>query len=84
MSLLDKIPAMADDALNNLHANAVRLGESGSAAQRASAAKLLPALETEIANRKQAKRQRLVDAGKTRAKTKAAAVAAATAETQAS
>ena len=31
MSLIDKIPAMADDALNNLHANAVRLGESGSA-----------------------------------------------------
>jgi hypothetical protein len=78
MSLLEKLPGMADDQLNNLHANAVRLGESGSAAQRASASKLLPALEAEIANRKQAKRQRLVDAGKSRAKSKAAAAAAAT------
>jgi hypothetical protein len=77
MSLLEKLPGMADDQLNNLHANAVRLGESGSAAQRASASKLLPALEAEIANRKQAKRQRLVDAGKSRAKSKAAAAAAA-------
>ena len=76
MTLIDKIPDMADDALNNLHANAIRLGESGSAAQRASAAKLLPALEAEIANRKQAKRQRLADASKARAKSRAAAVQA--------
>jgi hypothetical protein len=70
MSLIERLPEMADAALGNLHANAVRLGESGTAAQRASAAKLLPALEAEIESRKAAKRQRLVDAGKARAKKK--------------
>ncbi len=68
MSLIDRLPEMADAALGNLHANAVRLGESGTAAQRASAAKLLPALEAEMETRKAAKRQKLVDAGKARAR----------------
>ena len=67
MSLIDRLPEMADAALSNLHANAVRLGGSGSPAQRASAAKLLPALEAEIEGRKAAKRQKLADAGKARA-----------------
>jgi hypothetical protein len=70
MSLIERLPEMADAALGNLHANAVRLGESGTTAQRASAAKLLPALEAEIESRKAAKRQKLVDAGKARAKKK--------------
>jgi hypothetical protein len=68
MSLIDRLPELADAALGTLHSNAIRLGESGTAAQRASAAKLLPALEAEIENRKAAKRQRLVEAGKARAK----------------
>ena len=66
MTLLDKLPGMADDALSNLHANAVRLGAAGSPGQRASAAQLLPALEAELAARKAAKRERLAQASKTR------------------
>ncbi len=57
MTLIERLPGMADDALGILHANAVRLGASGSASQRASAAALLPALEVEIAARSTAKRQ---------------------------
>ena len=67
MSLIDRLPGLADAELSNLHANAVRLGETGSAAQRASAEKLLPALEAELEGRKAAKRQ------KARAKSKKAA-----------
>ncbi len=58
MTLIERLPSMADDALGVLHANAVRLGASGSAAQRASAVALLPALEAEIAARDAAKTQR--------------------------
>jgi hypothetical protein len=75
MSLIDRLPGLADAELSNLHANAVRLGETGSAAQRASAEKLLPALEAELVGRKAAKRQKLADAGKARAKSKKAAAA---------
>lgn len=68
MSLIERLPSMPDAALGTLHANATRLGESGTAAQRASAAALLPALEAEIETRKAAKRQKLIDAGKDRAR----------------
>lgn len=77
MTLIDRLPGMPDADLGNLHANALRLGETGSAAQRASAEKLLPALEAELEQRKVAKRQRLADAGKARAKSRKAAAAAA-------
>lgn len=66
VNLIDKLPEMADDALANLHANAVRLGEEGSKTQRASAAELLPALEAEIASRKTAKKERQAQARKAR------------------
>lgn len=64
MTLIERLPSMADDALGTLHANAVRLGASGSAAQRASAVALLPALEAEIAARDAAKSQRKATASR--------------------
>ena len=68
MSLVEKLPGMADDALGNLHANAVRLGQEGSPAQRSSAMALQPAIEAELANRKAAKRERLAEARQSRVK----------------
>ena len=58
MTLIERLPGMADDALGILHANAVRLGGSGSPSQRASAAAILPALEAEIAARGAVKQER--------------------------
>jgi len=55
MSLLDKIPAMSDEGVINMLANARRLAEEGAPAQQATAAELLPALEAEAAARKSAK-----------------------------
>ena len=40
MSLVEKLPGLADAELASLHANAVRLGRAGTARQRASAAEL--------------------------------------------
>lgn len=77
MDLLSKLPTMTDEALSNLGANAARLEKSGTAATRASAATLLPAIEAELAARKEAKRERMAqarrDAPKRRATTKAKA-----------
>jgi hypothetical protein len=77
MNMVDKLPAMADDALKNLHANAVRLGEAGTAQQRASATALLPAIEAELSARKAAKQERLAEGRRARSKKLAAAAAAA-------
>ena len=55
MDMLDKLPAMPDDGLKTLLANAQRLETVGSPAQRASATALLPAIEAELAARKAAK-----------------------------
>ena len=74
MPLLEKLPGMADAALGNLHANAVRLGgAAGSAAQRASAMELLPAIEAEMAARKVARRERQAEARKVKREAKAGA-----------
>ena len=54
MDMVEKLPAMPDDALNNLRANAVRLEQTGSAAQRAAASALLPAIEAELSARRAA------------------------------
>ena len=62
MDILAKVPAMPDDALGNLHANAERLRRAGSPVQRAEAAALLPALEAELAARRAAKRERTAQA----------------------
>ncbi|MEK0083403.1 hypothetical protein [Benzoatithermus flavus] len=76
MSLVDKLPGMADADLNNLHANAVRLKEAGSAQQRASAAAVLPAIEAELSARKAAKQERLAQNRRARSSKKQAAAAA--------
>lgn len=55
MALVDKLPALADDELANLLANAERLVQSGTPAQQAAAAALLPAIQDEIGSRKAAK-----------------------------
>ncbi len=77
MNMVEKLPGMADDALKNLHANAVRLGEAGTAQQRASATALLPAIEAELSARKAAKQERLAEGRRARSKKLAAAAAAA-------
>ena len=48
MDILAKIPAMPDDALGNLCANAERLALTGSHLQRSQAADLIPALKAEL------------------------------------
>jgi hypothetical protein len=51
MSLIEKIPTMSDADVDSLLANARRLAESGDGRQKAAAGELLPALETESAQR---------------------------------
>jgi hypothetical protein len=55
MDLVAKLPSMEDAALAVLHENAERLEQSGTKAQKSAAAALLPALETELANRRAAR-----------------------------
>jgi len=55
MDLVAKLPSLEAAALANLHANAERLKQSGTSAQRSAATALLPAIETELANRQAAK-----------------------------
>ena len=52
VDLHDRVPGMTDDALGTLHANAVRLAQSGNERQRASAGALMPAIEAELADRR--------------------------------
>ena len=58
MDILAKIPAMPDDALGNLCANAERLALTGSHQQRRQAADLIPALKAELSVRQAAKLER--------------------------
>lgn len=58
MSLLEKIPTLSDEDVVNLLANARRLKETGDEKQRAAAAELLPTLEAEAEERRQARLQR--------------------------
>jgi hypothetical protein len=51
VDLHDRVPAMSDDALSTLHANALRLVQSGNERQRTSANALMPVIETELALR---------------------------------
>lgn len=55
MDLVTKLPAMADSALATLYENAERLEQSGTKAQRNAASALLPAIRTELENRRAAK-----------------------------
>jgi hypothetical protein len=50
-----KLPAMEDSALSVLHENAERLERTGTKAQQAAAAALMPAIEAELAARRAAK-----------------------------
>jgi hypothetical protein len=50
-----KLPAMEDAALSVLHENAERLERTGTKAQQAAAAALMPAIEAELAARRAAK-----------------------------
>ena len=65
MDILTKIPAMPDEALRNLCANAERLALTGSRLQRSQAADLIPALKAEL-------QVRQVDGSKDRAEGRAA------------
>ena len=50
--LRSRVPAMTDEALNTLQANARRLVDTGSNAQRIAATELIPVIEAELAERK--------------------------------
>lgn len=58
MSLLDRIPTLSDEEVVNLLANAQRLSEAGDDKQKAAAAEILPSLEAEAAQRKEARLER--------------------------
>jgi hypothetical protein len=62
MDILAKVPAMPDDALGNLYANAERLVQTGSRLQRSQAADLIPALKAELSMRQAAKLERTAQA----------------------
>ncbi|HLT01285.1 MAG TPA: hypothetical protein VK001_03865 [Geminicoccaceae bacterium] len=55
MDLAAKLPEMEDSALAVLRENAGRLEQSGTSAQKAAAAALMPALDAELAKRRAAK-----------------------------
>ena len=89
VDLADRVPAMTDDALKNLHANAVRLAQGGNERQRASAAALMPLIESELATRlanapvkkpRAAPKKKLAAAAAAAAKPAAAATAAVESE----
>lgn len=81
VDLRDRVPQLDDKALASLHANALRLKDTGSTRQRASAADLIPVIETELAARQTVKRAavaaRAPKAGAKKAKAQAARVAEA-------
>lgn len=62
MDVVERLPSLSDEALGNLRANAERLEQAGSPAQRASAAGLLPAIRAELAGRQAAKQERAAEA----------------------
>ena len=55
MDLAAKLPDMEDAALAVLRENAERLEQTGTSAQRAAAAALMPALDAELESRRTAK-----------------------------
>ena len=58
MSLLERIPTLSDEEVVNLLTNARRLSDEGDDKQKAAAAELLPALETEAEARRSARMDR--------------------------
>jgi hypothetical protein len=59
MDLVARLPSLEDTALAVLHQNAERLEQSGTSAQKSAAAALLPAIQAELAARREAKRVEL-------------------------
>lgn len=76
MSLIDRIPTLSDEEVVNLLANAQRLSDHGDEKQKAAAAELLPALQAEADQRKDARLER---AKEKRAATRKATMKAAAA-----
>ena len=74
-SLMDaaKLPEMEDAALAVLHENAERLERTGTKSQQAAASALMPAIEAELATRREAKLARAKEAAAAKRATKAAA-----------
>lgn len=58
MSLIDRIPTLSDEEVVNLLTNAQRLSEHGDEKQKAAAEELLPALQIEADQRKEARLER--------------------------
>jgi hypothetical protein len=76
MSLIERIPTLADDEVVNFLANARRLAEAGDDKQRAAAVELIPALEAEAETRLAARQERAKAKRAATRKTTAAAQAA--------
>ncbi len=51
MTIAERIPVLTDAELANLNANARRLSDTGTPAQRSAAADLMPLIEAQIADR---------------------------------
>jgi hypothetical protein len=88
LSIDQRIPDLSDKELETLHANAVRLADSGTVMQRQQADNLLPLIGAEMDTRRQAKAAIAAakprrTTKKTPASAKAAAPAAVDAETEA-
>lgn len=66
MSLVNKLPELEDAALAVLQENAERLEQTGTKTQRAAAAALLPAIQAEVATRREAKQRQLREAAAAR------------------
>jgi hypothetical protein len=88
VAIEDQIPGLTDKELDNLRANAERLVQSGTPAQKAEAARLLPIIEASAvtrratnavtaAEKKVARQQTLADARAKKARKKAADAAEA-------
>ena len=81
MNLIEKLPEMTDEGVNNLLANARRLEQDGTPQQQAACAEALPAIEAEAARRLEARKevqaQRRADAVVARKATAARKTAAA-------
>jgi hypothetical protein len=68
-----KLPEMEDTALAVLHENAERLERTGTKSQQAAATALKPAIEAELATRREAKLARAKEAAAAKRAIKAAA-----------
>jgi hypothetical protein len=72
MGIDQRIPDLSDKELESLHANAVRLVESGSAVQRRKAEELLPLLGVALEERRVARVAAHTQTRRTNARNKAA------------